>query len=144
MDHASTSRPLFLLGFALCASSFLFACDGGAGATCVEHDDCAGSLLCCKPSPSPTARGTCQDVPMCGVVTPVDAGTPDTGAADTGAADTGTTDTGTTDSGPGDSGTTDSGPGDSGTTDSGPGDSGTTDSGITDSGPGDSGSADAA
>ncbi len=139
MENPLTSHRLPLLGFALLASSFLLACDGGAGATCIEHDDCAGSLLCCKPSPSPTARGTCQDVPMCGVVTPVDAGTTDTGPRDSGPGDSGMDD-----SGPGDSGAGDSGMGDSGAGDSGPGDSGMTDSGVGDSGPGDSGSADAA
>ena len=142
MENALTSpRSLSLTGLALLASSLLFACNGSAGDTCIEHDDCSSGLLCCKASPSVTARGTCQDVPMCSTTPVVDSGTADSSTVDSSVTDAGSTDSGTADSGATDSGPTDSGVAD-GATDGGSTDSGATDSGATDSGTADSGAAD--
>ena len=55
----------------------LLAGKAGSGDTCREDDDCGDGLMCCKPSPIPSSRGTCMDI--CDMMMGTDAGDVDSG-----------------------------------------------------------------
>lgn len=114
-------------------------CKAGAGDPCKEPNDCSGNLMCCRATPSPTARGVCRA--SCEDMMEQDGGPRDAGGSD-GGEDAGGDDGGADDAGP-DAATdagTDAGPEDAGTdasSDGGP-DAGTdagTDAGPADAGP---------
>lgn len=131
-------RILSLLAFAAVLGAAIAGCKAGRGDPCKEPNDCSGNLMCCKATPSATARGVCQ--PTCEDMMD-DAGPMDSGSEDAGM-DAGEQDAGDEDAGPQDAGTDGSADEDAGT-DAGPEDAGTdgsaedagTDAGPVDAGP---------
>ncbi len=118
------------LGSLLIAFALVAACKAGEGESCFEENDCNGSLLCCKASFDPNARGTCamsceaRDAGPGFDAGPGDAAV-DAGPGDAAPEDAGfdaAVDTGPGDAAPGDGGF-DAAPGDGGF-DAAPGDGG--------------------